>query len=239
MKLELFSAVFNPDRLLGAYGVLALLGILLTAWLWSRMARRDGRLTLIYFWGLAGAIIGAKLSFLLAEGWAYRHDFVALLTGRSITGALLGGYAAVEIGKRYLRYPRATGDLFAAVVPIGIALGRVGCYIDGCCLGVACAPHWWTLEDAAGVARWPSPVAEQLFNVAFLIWTWIAGKRDWLPGNRFHVYLIAYGAFRFLHEFLRENVRLAGSVGGYHALALMLVLLGVWRMHARLSRRTG
>ena len=224
----------NYERLLGGYGVLALGGILITAWLWSRMARRDGRLTLIYFCGLAGAILGAKLAFLLAEGWAYRHDLIALLTGRSITGALLGGYAAVEIGKRYLRYPRATGDLFAVVVPIGIAIGRFGCLIDGCCLGRACSPQWWTLEDAHGIARWPSPMVEQLFNVVFLGWVWLAARRGWLPGNRFHVYLIAYGVFRFGHEFLRENVHLIGPIGGYHLIAIALILLGGWRMRARL-----
>lgn len=228
------NSAFHFTRLLGAYSVVALVGILLTAWLWSRMARRDGRLTIIYFSGLGGAIVGAKLSFLFAEGWAYRHDWLALMTGRSITGALLGGYAAVEIGKHFLRYTRATGDLFAVVVPIGIALGRVGCYFDGCCLGVACSPQWWTLADAGGVARWPAPAVEQLFNIAFLGWVWVAAKQGWLVGNRFHVYLIAYGLFRFGHEFLRQNTHWFGPVGGYQVLALLLVGLGTWRLRERL-----
>lgn len=228
------NSAFDFTRLLGAYSVLALVGILLTAWLWSRMARRDGRLTIIYFSGLGGAIVGAKLSFLFAEGWAYRDDWLALMTGRSITGALLGGYAAVETSKHILRYARATGDLFAIVVPVGIALGRVGCYIDGCCLGIACEPHWWTVTDASGVARWPAPAVEQLFNIAFLGWVGLAAKRGWLVGNRFHIYLIAYGLFRFGHEFLRQNTHWFDPVGGYQVLALLLVALGTWRLRGRL-----
>jgi len=84
--------------------MLMIVGILLTAAVWVASLRRTadmtGRLTIIYFCGLFGALLGAKIAFLLAEGWHYRHDWVALLSGRSITGGLLGGYAAVEIAKR-------------------------------------------------------------------------------------------------------------------------------------------
>ena len=81
------------------YAALTLVGILLSAYLWGRIIGKgrehDGRLTVVYFCGLFGALVGAKIGFLLAEGFAYRGDWVALASGRSITGALLGGYAAV------------------------------------------------------------------------------------------------------------------------------------------------
>ena len=76
------------------YAALTIVGILLTAYLWGRVIGKgrehDGRLTVVYFCGLFGALVGAKIGFLLAEGFAYRGDWVALVTGRSITGALLG-----------------------------------------------------------------------------------------------------------------------------------------------------
>src|SRR5438477_10480515 len=95
------------------YGSLLLAGIFVSIILWSRVARRDERLVLIYIAALAGAFLGAKLVYLAAEGWLHWHDenrWLELATGKSITGALLGGYLAVEIAKRLLRYPRATGD---------------------------------------------------------------------------------------------------------------------------------
>ena len=90
-----------------------LAGIFVSILLWSRFAKRDERLVLIYVAALAGAFLGAKLVFLGAEGWLHWHDtdrWRQLATGKSIVGGLLGGYASVEIAKRLLGYPGVTGD---------------------------------------------------------------------------------------------------------------------------------
>ena len=51
------------------YGWLMLAGIGVSVLFWSRLARRDRRLVWIYIAALAGAFIGAKMVYLLAEGW--------------------------------------------------------------------------------------------------------------------------------------------------------------------------
>ncbi len=219
------------------YGALALVGILITAHVWGKITakggRHDSRLTVIYFCGLFGALLGAKLAFLLAEGWYYRENWIALLSGRSITGGLLGGYFAVEIAKTYLKYPRTTGDVFAIIAPIGLALGRIGCLSAGCCKGIICEQKWWALIDGGGLARWPAVPIELLFNLVFLAWALPATRFRWQIGNRFHIYLIAYGLFRFGHEFLRDNPPLIGPFGGYHFLALFILLFGAVRFAQR------
>ena len=213
-------------------------GILITAAMWWRLLRnpahRDARLGMVYFCGLWGALVGAKVAFLLAEGWNYREDMLALLSGKSITGGLIGGYVAVEVGKKIVGYARATGDLFAITVPLGIGLGRVGCLLQGCCAGKACEPAWWTTVDAAGVHRWPSQASEIAFHMTMLGWAVLAGRLGWLPQNRFHVYLIAYGVFRFASEFLRDERRMLGPLTGYHFIALAIALLGSVRLIQRL-----
>ncbi len=219
------------------YGALALVGILITAYVWGKITgkggRHDSRLTVIYFCGLFGALLGAKLAFLLAEGWYYHDNWIALVSGRSITGGLLGGYVAVEIAKKYLKYPRTTGDVFAIIAPIGLALGRIGCLSAGCCNGIICEQKWWALVDGDGLARWPAVPIELLFNLVFLAWALPATRFRWQIGNRFHIYLIAYGLFRFGHEFLRDNPRLIGAFGGYHFLALCILLFGAVRFAQR------
>jgi hypothetical protein len=112
------------------YTITAAAGICLSLAAWVFMIRRgvgghrtDPRLPLIYGCALLGAIIGAKLSFLLAEAWNQPFSFEMLLSGKSITGALLVGYIAVEWAKRYLEYQSTTGDLFAWAVPIGVGVG--------------------------------------------------------------------------------------------------------------------
>lgn len=213
-----------------AYGWLMLAGILVSLALWSRLAKRDSRLVLIYIGALAGAFLGAKLVYLAAEGWLHWHDenrWLVLATGKSITGALLGGYAGVEIAKRLLGFTGVTGDWFALIAPIGIMLGRIGCMLHGCCLGRVCEANRFTIQDAHGIARWPASQVEFLFNafalggILFLRW------RKLFPGQHFHIYLMAYGTFRFSHEFLRDTPSLLGPFSGYQIASLALVALGL------------
>ena len=95
-----------------AYGWLMLLGIGVTLVFWARLARRDNRLLLIYIAGLAGAFLGAKIVYLAAEGWLFWNApdrWVIWATGKSIVGALPGGYLAVEFAKKQLG---SVGELY-------------------------------------------------------------------------------------------------------------------------------
>jgi phosphatidylglycerol:prolipoprotein diacylglycerol transferase len=222
-----------------AYGWLMLAGILVSIVLWSRLARGDDRLLLIYLAALGGAFLGAKLVYLGAEGWLHWHDanrWMVLATGKSITGALLGGYTAVEIAKRLLGYKAATGDWFAVIAPLSIMLGRVGCVLHGCCLGRACEASWFTVNDVAGVARWPAAQVELLFNALAFGSILLLRRRNILPGQHFHLYLVAYGLFRFAHEFLRATPQILGPISGYQIAAIGLVALGTVRFVQRQSQ---
>jgi phosphatidylglycerol:prolipoprotein diacylglycerol transferase len=223
-----------------AYGWMMLAGIFVSIVLWSRVARRDERLVLIYVAALVGAFLGAKIVYLAAEGWLHWHDanrWIELATGKSITGALLGGYVAVETAKHFLRYPGKTGDWFAIIVPLGVTLGRVGCILHGCCLGRVCDPSWFTMNDAAGTARWPAALVELLFNALMLGVALFLRSRKILPGQHFHIYLMAYGVFRFAHEFLRDTPQVLGVFSGYQVAALAIFVLGAWGLWWRQRER--
>jgi phosphatidylglycerol:prolipoprotein diacylglycerol transferase len=211
------------------YTWLMLAGIGVTLFTWSRIARRDQRLLFIYVGALLGAFVGAKVIYLLAEGWLHfgKPDmWLQLATGKSILGALLGGYGGVEVAKKMVGYSGVTGDWFAWIAPVGIIFGRIGCLLHGCCLGKICAPSWFALADATGTNRWPAVPVEILFNAIALVAFYWLRQRRLLIGQHFHLYLIAYGLFRFLHEFVRATPQVAGPFSGYHAAALALVLLG-------------
>ena len=214
-----------------AYGWLMLLAIVVSIVFWTRLARRDSRLMLVYLVALVSAFLGAKLVWLGAEGWLHWRDenfLLQLATGKSVLGALLGGYAGVEIAKRLVGYTSATGDWFALIAPVSIALGRVGCTLLGCCLGRACEPAWFTVNDRRGVARWPAAPVELLFNLLALGAILLLRRFGKLPGQHFHLYLIGYGLFRFAHEFLRATPQIAGPLSGYQFAALGVVLLGLF-----------
>ncbi len=224
-----------------AYSGLMLLAIVGTAYVWFRRTREDQRMPLIYIGALAGAFAGAKIVYILAEGWlrfGSEDVWRQLATGKTILGALIGGYAGVELSKKLVGYPRPTGDLFAVMVPAGLILGRLGCLLYGCCLGMECAPAWYAIEDAAGIARWPAAPVEMLFNLFAIVVLLQLRKLPSLNGQHFHLFLIGYGLFRFAHEFVRETPRILGPLGGYHIAALAVAALGIWRFVARYKQRS-
>lgn len=208
-----------------------LAGIIVSIAFWSRLARRDDRLLLVYVAALIGAFTGAKLVYIAAEGWMHfgaPDVWLQLATGKSILGALLGGYAGVEIAKKIVGYKNVTGDWFAAIAPVGIAIGRVGCLLHGCCLGEICEPpRWWTLRDANGIPRWPAVPLELGFNVLAILAFFILRKKRILPGQHFHLYMIGYGIFRFAHEFFRATPKIALGFSGYQIAAAILVIVGL------------
>lgn len=256
------------------YGWLMLAGIALSLVFWRRLARRDDRLLLVYLGALLGAFLGAKVVYLLAEGWqdlGQPDMWRRLATGKTVLGALLGGYAGVEIAKKLVGYRSATGDWFATIAPAGIVTGRIGCLLHGCCLGEVCERSgWWTLDDRAGIPRWPAVPVEIAFNVAAIVVfgllrnvgqasrrsrmtasletsgiqedrktgeTPVLHCRPLLAGQHFHLYLVAYGMFRFVHEFWRATPRVLGPFTGYQIAALAVSGLGVWGFVKRSRER--
>ncbi len=218
------------------YSLLMLAGIAVSLVFWVRLAKRDERLLVIYIAALVSAFLGAKVVYLAAEGWMFwdaPDRWMIWATGKTILGALLGGYAGVEVAKKLTGYTAATGDWFAVIAPVGIVLGRLGCLLHGCCMGKECVAAWWTINDAQGVARWPAVPVEIGFNAAAIFVFMGLRRRRVLAGQHFHIYLMAYGAFRFAHEFLRATPRIGGGISGYQIAALACVALGAWRFAAR------
>jgi phosphatidylglycerol---prolipoprotein diacylglyceryl transferase len=212
------------------YSTLLIVGILLGAVYWVRVSKNDSRLPLIYIGGLVAAFIGAKLAFLFAEGWMYfdhPNRIPILLSGKSIIGALPGGWIGVEIMKKIMGYNAITGDRFATILPVPLILGRLGCLHAGCCGGIMCS-----------FGKWPSVPVEIGFQMIALLTLWLMRKRSFLTGQHFHLYLIAYGLFRFFHEFLRATPKPFLGLSGYQIIALLLAFAAGLAFAVRRKRQS-
>jgi len=219
--------------------VIALL--VLVAWPVTKgMATRDKRrYWLLQALTLLGAVAGAKLVVLTGDRlWPVvpLHGWSDVLTsGRSIIGGLIFGFLTAEIAKPLLGYTLPPNDRFAAVLPFSLAIGRIGCWLQGCCAGL---PHEGPLSmtDSSGVARYPTQLLEALFHVAFGIAAVMIVRRGLLQGRVFATYLMAYGLFRFFTEFIRETPRVVHGFSVYQAWCLVMIALGAISFAAR-SRR--
>lgn len=194
------------------YQLFAIVGILVGIGFWWRAARTDHQVLFLYGAGLVGGLLGAKLAFLLAEGWLYfdhPQRVEMWLTGKSMMGALPGGWIGVEIAKKCLHYARITGDRFAITLPLPLMLGRIGCLQAGCCLGI---------ETPLG--RWPAVEVEMTALAVMLLLLLLLRAKNLWPTQHFHLFLIAYSLFRFAHEFLRATPKVFFGLSGYQLIAL-------------------
>jgi phosphatidylglycerol:prolipoprotein diacylglycerol transferase len=178
---------------------------------------------------LFGALAGAKISALMGD---YHWPFAAgpgwrdiLTSGRSITGALIGGFLAAELAKPLLNYTMPPNDRFAAVLPFSIGIGRIGCALTGCCLG---APYngWCAVTYADGIPRHPAQIYEALFHFfCGLIFMFMARRRI-LFGRVFALYLACYGTFRLFTENLRATPKDWFGLSAYQWLSMLMIALG-------------
>ncbi|MEM6689636.1 MAG: prolipoprotein diacylglyceryl transferase family protein [Planctomycetota bacterium] len=159
--------------------------------------------------GFIGAVFFAKLPFLF-DG-ALRHGvwLTWFADGKTILWGLVGGYAGVELGKYALMVQTRTGDDYVVPVAVAIGIGRVGCFLYGCCYGVVTGAPWAMsfagAPDGGLSHRHPTQLYELCFHFGFALLAATAidrgvGRTLWMM-----IYLIAYAAFRFFTEWLRDE----------------------------------
>jgi prolipoprotein diacylglyceryltransferase len=198
------------------------LGMFLGFRLYLRLRRRAGdplpldRRILLFVAAVVGAALGSKLLALAdnpAPVLAHPGDVRILLAGKTIVGGLLGGLAAVELVKWRLRETTATGDLYAFPLIVGIAVGRVGCFLTGLAddtYGIATRLPWG-VDFGDGIPRHPT----QLYEIGFLALlacalAWKA-RRPYPRGDLFKAFMAAYLAWRLAVDFLKpQHVMLLG-----------------------------
>lgn len=181
-----------------------------------RKRRNDEKLDVeTFLWVLAGCITGAMLGSKLlawAESWPeYRArwgDVVFWMGGKTIVGGLIGGWIGVEIVKRILRVRVRTGDLYVVPLCVGMAIGRVGCFLSGLddhTHGVATSLPW-AVDFGDGVRRHPAQLYEILVLVVIAVATSIGIHRLRLAaGTWFRLFVLSYMLWRFGVEFIKPS----------------------------------
>lgn len=207
------------------YGVLVAGGFLAAVAHWSHFAKRehkpDGFASELGFWIMLSGILGARAAYVAANApffLAHPLDILRIDQGGLIFyGGFLGAVLAVYVLARVHRIPPwSMADFAVTPVALGHAIGRMGCFINGCCYGSPTTLPWAVHAD--GALRHPTQLYEALFNLALygvLVQVYRRKKTD---GVVFAAYLLLYPAGRFLLEFVRGDARL-------HALGLTVAQL--------------
>lgn len=221
-----------------AYAAIMILSIA-TAVLLKRRGDRSLPLSSTQRWGIAlgafcGAMIGAKLPYVLLDWEGLLSGRAWFDNGKTILFGLVGGYFGVEVAKALLDVRIKTGDSFAVPVAAAVAVGRLACFVGGCCYGKPTGLPWGVVFHD-GIPRHPTQLYEAAFHASaagFLAW---AGRRGLFRLQRIKLYLMAYLIYRFFTEFIRPEPIVALGLTAYQwgALALLPVFVWLWHRDAR------
>jgi len=171
----------------------------------------------------------------------YPISWVIENSGKSIIGAVVGAYVMVLVAKRWLGYTRSTGDCYAFALPIGVAIGRIGCFLSELPLGKSTDLPWGirvSPEAAAAfpycpgcdVGMHPTMLYELFLNLGIFSILWFVlrkgGRKD---GFVFASYIVMYSASRLFVEHFRADSLMLGPLRAAQLVSVLLALtvLGV------------
>jgi phosphatidylglycerol:prolipoprotein diacylglycerol transferase len=181
-----------------------------------------------------GAMLGAKLPFVLADWDGLMTGRAWFESGKTIMFGMVGGYFGVELAKALLGVRIKTGDSFAVPVAVAIAIGRVACFQAGCCFGSETGLPWG-VDFGDGLRRHPTQLYEAAFHLDAAVCLALLGRLDLCRGQLIKVYFLAYFVYRFATEFIRPEVRLWLGLTGYQwaAIAFIPLFILLWIHDAR------
>lgn len=228
----MFPLINVFGRELSMYGILSLIGILISGLFVCKTAKKRGHddndFIIFLLICSIGVFVGGHIIYgvtnvnLLIEWlthWSkYTSTFdeflanVALVFGGSVFyGGLLGGMAAgIIYGKIKKLDLDEYSDICAPMVPLFHCFGRIGCFLGGCCYGIE-SEFGFTVHDnhlnpsINDVQRFPVQLLEAALNlVLFLLLVYLL-KKPKFKGKLFAIYILLYSVIRFFDEFLRGD----------------------------------
>ena len=231
------------------YGLAYVLGFVCAAAIIYFVAKRwklgmseDNLLTLMVC-AIVGVVLGARIGYVLfyGDGYYLSHPLEILAFnqgGMSFHGGLVGLLIGGAVAARMTRIPFLTlADLGSIAAPIGLFFGRCANFVNGELWGAPTdGPLGVVFGGAAGMMpRHPSQLYEAVLEglVIFCVLFALSRKRPPRPQGTFlGGFLVLYGIFRFLIEFVREpDVQLGYLWGGWltmgQVLSAPLIVAGI------------
>ncbi len=197
----------------------------------------------LLFYGVLGVVLGGRLGVVLFyhPSYYFAHPLEILAVwkgGMSFHGGLLGVLVAMWLcaRKRKIQWLSLT-DFIAPLVPLGLAAGRIGNFINGELWGRPTDVAWgMVFPNVDELPRHPSQLYQfALEGLALFVLLWLYSRKPRPVGAVSGLFLIGYGSFRFLVEYTRNPddgifglMTFGLSMGQW--LSLPMVLAGVGLM---------
>lgn len=241
------------------YGLMYLIGFALV-WILGNYRIKKGKAPIdkkgledLIFYCVLGVVVGGRLGYALFYQPEYYlqpkhwlHILYVWKGGMAFHGGLVGVLAVLAWFSYSRKIPFfAVGDFLAPLIPLGLAAGRLGNFINGELWGRATDLPWGMVFPQAmdGIARHPSQLYQMGLEgiTLFVILWWFSAKPRPL-GQVSGLFLFGYGFFRFVVEFTREPDAFLGllwaqlSMGQLLSIPMMLLGFIIFYRAGKLHR---
>ncbi|HOJ93309.1 MAG TPA: prolipoprotein diacylglyceryl transferase [Dictyoglomaceae bacterium] len=240
-QFQLFKYKIGPI-VIYSWGTFVALGFLVGILLAMRWAKREDidpdHVLNVSVWSIISSIIGARVVYVIKYWNAYKSNPVTILHlwdgGLIFFGGFITALVVILLYLRRYKIPYWKFlDLIAPSVAIGTAIGRIGCFLNGCCYGYE-TPLLW------GV-RFPNiygyrHAAQLYYTVAFLIvfvYLLRVRKRQTFEGEVATNFFIYYSLAFFIVEIFRDNPRNFLYLTGSQVVSLIVMVFGVYAYRRR------
>ena len=228
-----------------SYGVMAALGFLAGILVSLHFAKKEGlsaeTILDLAVYVIIGSIIGARLLYVLGQWHLYKDNLLEIFMLQHGGLVVLGGVIAAILvvfwfaKKKKISFLKLF-DICTPATLLGLTIGRIGCFLNGCCFGVptdcACGVNFPPRSLAHSYFPhehlWPT----QLFSsagllIAFLI-IFVFYQRKKFDGQVFFIGLIFYSIYRFTVEFYRFSPMHWLGLTPSQWVEILLSIIGVW-----------
>lgn len=212
---------------INSYGLMLALAFIIGMFIAGKLAEKKGldkdEIINLSFIIMVSAIFGARVLYVLTHleefsgrwtktFWPVQDDGSVGINGLILLGGVIGAVIAASIYASRKKMPYwKTADSIAPALAFGLVLGRIGCFLNGCCFGKVCDLPWGVRfpdGSAADVimqhnSLHPTQLYSSLYAlIIFSILIWLSYKRPF-DGMVTGVFLILYGIARFTVDFFR------------------------------------
>lgn len=198
-----------------SYGVMIVLAIVCCALMGRKAAPQYGiapdAVVDCMSLGVLFSLLGARLLYVMLN-WS--HEFALAPAsafrvwegGLSFHGALLGAILAVAVYCKKAKIPfYSFVDCCAPGFALGYGIGRIGCFLNGCCFGKFCSHKWGLRFEGIDGYHVPTQLYSSLsgFVIAAVLWRIQQNKPN--KGVLYYLFLSLYAFYRFIIEFWRAG----------------------------------
>ncbi len=230
-----------------SYGVMLFLAFIISLHVAKKLASSEGidpkQYEDVAIWGLLFGLLGAKFLYILTRlNEIFRNPDVItnyITSGFVFYGAPLAVIPYLILARKKYKFSALKYlDIFLVVLPLGHSIGRIGCFLAGCCYGKPTSLPWGVvfhseLQDPSlyNLHLHPVQLYESFLLFCLFIFLYKIYKRKSFGGEIFTLYFILYSIIRFIMEYFRgDGIRgfvIEGVISTSQFISIITFFIGI------------